>query len=100
MSRTCAIKKISIDVFPALLSTLKRICDVISGDVIIYLNNKNLFNRPKLKKSKTIRFLAALSSLHHYSHNSQSSSKKTEEKKSRGLILEEQHGSGGEVKFL
>ena len=28
--------------------------------------------------------------------NSQSSSKKTEEKKSRGLILEEQYGSGGE----
>ena len=32
--------------------------------------------------------------------NSQSSSKKTEEKKSRGLILEEQYGSGGKVKFL
>ena len=32
--------------------------------------------------------------------NSESSSKKTEENKSRGLILEEQYGSGGKVKFL
>ena len=56
MSRTCAIKKMSIDVFPALLSTLKRICDVIRSDVINYLNNKNLFNRPKLKNLKSYDF--------------------------------------------
>ena len=39
----------SIDMFPALLSTLKFICDVITSDVINHLNNKILFNRPKLK---------------------------------------------------
>ena len=41
-----------IDVFPALLSTSKRICDVIRSDVINYLNNKNLLKRPKLKNLK------------------------------------------------
>ena len=50
------LKKMSIDVFPALLSTLKRICDVIRSDVINYLNNKNLFNRPKLKNLKSYDF--------------------------------------------
>ena len=45
-------KKMSIDVFPALLSTLKRICDVIRSDVIYYLNNKNLFNRVPQRKLK------------------------------------------------
>ena len=37
VSRTAGIKKMSIDVFPALLSTLKRICYVIRSDVINYL---------------------------------------------------------------
>ena len=46
----------SIDVFPALLSTLKRIGDVIKSDVINYLNNKHLFNRPKLKNLKSYDF--------------------------------------------
>ena len=50
------LKKLSIDVFPALLSDLKRICDVIRSDVINYLNNKNLFNRPKLKNLKSYDF--------------------------------------------
>ena len=40
MSKTCTIKKMSIDVFPALLSTLKRTWDVIKSDLINYLNNK------------------------------------------------------------
>ena len=31
--------------------------------------------------------------------NSQSSSKKTEEKQSRGLILEEKYGSGGDTEI-
>ena len=60
------LKKMSIDVFPALLSTLKRICDVIRSDDINYLNNKNLFNRPKLKNLKSvIRFLAPLTTLYY-----------------------------------
>jgi len=45
-----------------------------------------------------IRFLAALkySILPH----SQSSSKKTEQNKSRGLILEENYGSGGAIEIF
>ena len=54
-----------IDVFPALLSTSKRIYDVIRSGVINYLNNKNLFKMRKLKKFKMIRFLAALSTLYY-----------------------------------
>ena len=50
------LKKMSIDVFPAPLSTLKRICDVIRSDIINYLNNKNLFNRPKLKNLNSYDF--------------------------------------------
>ena len=50
------LKKMSIDVFPALLSTLKRICDIIRSDIINYLNNKNLFNRPKLKNLNSYDF--------------------------------------------
>ena len=50
------LKQMSIDVFPAFLNTLKRICDVIRSDVIDYLNNKNLFNRPKLKNLKSYDF--------------------------------------------
>ena len=49
-------KKMSIDVFPALLSTLKRISDVIRSDVINYLQNKNLFNWPELKNLKSYNF--------------------------------------------
>ena len=51
MSRSGAIKKISIDVFLALLRTLKGIGDVIRSDVINYLNKK-MFNRPTLKNLK------------------------------------------------
>ena len=46
MRRTGVIKKkMPINVFPALLSTSRCICDVIRND---FINNKNLFNRPKM----------------------------------------------------
>ena len=80
-----------IHVFPALLSTPKRICDVIRSDVINYLNNKNLTcSMGQNKKNGTIFSSPKYSIL----PNSQSSSKKTEEKKSRGLTQEDEHGSG------
>ena len=83
MSRTGATK-MYIDVFPALLSTLKRIRDVLRNDVINYLNNKSLFNGPKKSKNHAIFSSTKYSIL----LNSQSSSKKTELKKLRDMILE------------
>ena len=41
---------------PALLSTSKRICDIVRSDVINYLINKNLFNMPELKNLKWYDF--------------------------------------------
>ena len=51
-----------IDKFPALLSTSKRICDVISNQLF---KQQKLVQEAKTKKSKMIRFLAVLSTLYY-----------------------------------
>ena len=50
------------NVFPALLSTSKCICDVIRSDIINYSNKKEnkLLLEAKTKKPKMLRFLAVL----------------------------------------
>ena len=84
----------SIDVFPALLSTSK--CIVIRSVIINYryLNNKNLFNRPKLKNLKWYDFSQHLIL---YITKFSEFLEKNWRKKIQGFDFEEQYGSGRET---